>query len=277
MKRLLALFLCLGAAGITACQQDRAEDGLRVPDTGPRPGGVEWGAFKSSPGREDLIPLKPNLFDVPVTVRTDSGRVVTVFGRQFDTEGEQVWIHGRSDDSGDPPRAQQFEEAPFWTHAGTLGSLIAVKEALADDGVVSIPSEDLGQVAPLLMNVEELQNLPPEDRASLEEALRTGDLGKLSAPRRALLVQAARSAAIPDTIFFRVNGMAVGMQPVTSHEGRLKRIHIDTPTDGENGEVTVIGYYSGSTARPALELPKKACIWCGDNQVCTADPECPAP
>jgi hypothetical protein len=83
------------------------------------------------------------------------------------------------------------------------------------------------------------------------------------------------AASEPPEIFFAVNGYALSVKPYTAHEGILRRIHIDTPENGDPNEATVIGYYSRSGARSALELPKKKCIWCGDVQICVPGATCP--
>lgn len=76
------------------------------------------------------------------------------------------------------------------------------------------------------------------------------------------------------SISFEVNGTVIGMAPFSPHEGLLERIHVDV-ADGSSGEeVTVIGYYSQSTADVAMEKPRTRCIWCGEIEVCTVRPTC---
>jgi len=79
----------------------------------------------------------------------------------------------------------------------------------------------------------------------------------------------------PPEVYFRVNGYSVAVKLWTRHEGQLERIHIDTPTGRSGEHVTVIGYYSRSASTTALEFPRTRCIWCGEIEVCTANPQCP--
>lgn len=219
MKKAVAVFLCLGAASLSACAQsdavDDADTGTELRPPQERPQGTPWETFRAE--REDLMPQEAALFDVGVTVRTGVGEAVTIFGHRLETNGEQRWIHGPSEDGTEPTDPLSFEEPPFWTHRQIEEETLLRFEAMVEQR-------------------------------------------KLTEP--------------PDTVFFSVNGIAVGFEARTKDEGILRRIHIDTPEGRYGDEVTVIGYYSRSAATTALELPLKRCVWCGDVQVCTANAQC---
>ncbi len=211
MKKAVALLLavCIVAGG--CCNQNRLSP-------------VSWVNF-TSPDSGLVRIAGPS--DIAVTVRTDSGQAITVFGHKFDTGGEQLWIHGRSDTGMEPTDAIRVSEGPFWT-----------REPVSEDGFRRMESD-------------------------IESILARGGQP----------VWADYSDA-PE-IYFDVNGYVVGVKPYTAHEGFLKRIHIDAPEGRSGNDVTVIGYYSRSTATSALEYPRTKCIWCGDTQVCTANARCP--
>jgi hypothetical protein len=219
MKRLLALFLCLGAAGVTACNGGRTSssagytDSLNAQEVQP----LRWDDFREK--YPQTSEQDPAAFPLPVTVRTTPGKSVTVFGRRFETNGEQWWVHGRSGDR-EPTQPMEGVEQPFWTSEPARMEVFQRYERMLEAG------ETPGDI------------VPPE-------------------------------------LYFEVNGWAVGVKAWTQHEGILRRIHIDVPDNPKENEVTVIGYYSRSWATTALELPRTACKWCGDVQVCTADPQCP--
>jgi len=86
-----------------------------------------------------------------------------------------------------------------------------------------------------------------------------------------------REGQLPEgqLIVLEVNGIAVAMTPWAEHEGILKRIHVDVPEGSVGQEVTIIGYYAGSTSERAIELPGKKCKWCGEVEVCGTNPTCP--
>jgi len=210
MKKAVAVFLCLGAASLSACAQCEPQE---------RPQGTPWETFQTE-REDDLMPQEAARFDVAVTVRTEPGDTVTIFGRPIGTDGEQLWIHGRSEDGTEPTKPLSFEEPPFWTPRQIEeDSLLALEAPVEKRGLTELPAR-------------------------------------------------------PDSVFFRVNGIAVGFEARTEHEGILRRIHIDTPEGRYGDEVTVIGYYSRSAATTALEAPLKRCVWCGDVQVCTANAQC---
>ena len=99
MKKAVALCfaVCIIAGG--CCNQNRLSP-------------VPWADF-TSPG-SGHVPLAGSP-EVAVTVRTDSGQAITVFGHRFDTGGEQRWIHGRSDTGMEPTDEIRISEGPFWT------------------------------------------------------------------------------------------------------------------------------------------------------------------
>jgi hypothetical protein len=67
-------------------------------------------------------------FDVPVTVRTDSGQSITVFGHPIDTRGEQWWIYGPGDTGITPTALIDLADSPFWSVQPIGRDILAVKE-----------------------------------------------------------------------------------------------------------------------------------------------------
>jgi hypothetical protein len=186
---------------------------------------------------------------VDVTVRTNPGQKLSVFGAEIRTEDEQRWIYG-----SEATNPLAFERPPFWVPAAlepvTLGRLRTDHLQYLDQAVGGLefdPGDEAARVRSL-RRIQEDANAQFEQLASVESS---------------------------GEIYFPLNGKRVGVKLYTDHEGWLERIHIDTPEGRSGDEVTVIGYYSGSADPVALMRPRKSCIWCGDVQICSAGATCP--
>jgi hypothetical protein len=198
---------------------------------------VSWSEFQEA---VELEPLQPPL-DVAVTVRTEAGQKITVFQETFETDDRQRWICGPYTAQGNPGGSSMGVYCPFETpNPEILESYIRLgaEFEIARDRETNLRAVERDTVLPAVVPGWDDQDSVPQ-------------------------------------IYFSVNGRAIGIRPYTTHEGFLERIHIDAPEGRSGSDVTVIAYYSRSASPSAVTQPKKKCIWCGDTQVCSADPGCP--
>jgi hypothetical protein len=190
---------------------------------------------------------------IDVTVRTNPGQELEVFGETMSTAGAQQWIYGTG-----ATNPGTFRESPFW-----------VPQALDVDGTRVLRSEYMRDLSAAIRDME--MQLDLDDEAARVRALRDIQEGISQQPVRVQQLQQVERAG---EVYFRVNGKKIGVKLYTPDEGWLERIHIDAPEGRSGNEVTVVGYYSGSMKPKALAEPMKKCIWCGDVQVCSASATC---
>jgi len=211
---------------------------------------VDWKDW--NPNQEGAIYQARDLPWIDVTVRTNPGQELEVFGVRIGTDGGQQWIHG---DGATSPRT--FPEPPFW--------LPARIDANSTDVLRGEFMRDLDS----LVRAAEVVEL--DEAARVQEMARIQNLVRIQNSERAAALERVETAG---NVYFRVNGQRIGVKLFTADEGWLERIHIDTPEGRSGDEVTIVGYYSGSVKPMALMYPMKKCIWCGDIEICSANATC---
>ena len=83
----------------------------------------------------------------------------------------------------------------------------------------------------------------------------------------------ALSGAVAGNQELVVNGVRVGMRALPTEEGRLSRVHVDTP-DGTDLTL-VIGFYDAIASPAAIGTPRTyECTRCGTTVVCSVRPTC---
>jgi len=237
MKKALFLVLAVAVAVGSCCNRNRLPS-------------VDWKDW--NPNQEGASYQARDLPWVDVTVRTNPGQEVEVFGVRIGTEGSQQWIHG---DGASSPRT--LPEPPFW-----------LPTALEADGTGVLRDEFMRDLDEL---VRELETQGLDEAVRMQEMERIQNLVRIQDRERAAELERIETAG---EVYFRVNGQRVGVKLFTADEGWLERIHIDTPEGRSGDEVTIVGYYSGSMRPMALMYPMKKCIWCGEIEICSANATC---